>query len=386
MTTGSLCRVLATRRRSTARSITWVSSTSRARTVDALRLGRVEGRLQAAQLDLGDGQDDRVLGRELVVHGRLRDAEGVGDHLQRRAADAVVGEQLERGGDRAASARRCTATAVCSRRDASPTLAVASRSASLGGEPTRPGGPMSDDRRTSSTSSWRSASRAPTCEEDVVADDFVLMLGVDLVNFPKFPRVDDGVTYPEDQLDIRQQLDVDSGAELADYSRALPPRPALHRLLEGGAGRRSSSPGARPYLLLCVDGWAAEVARRYGAETMAEIEWAAWNDQVVPELERMRGEFLPAGTAYDDPNQQVAEADRADHPGRSTPASSRPAPDAADLTKPRAGHVVPRQPTSTCCSASRRGPRRSPSATGSTRCSTSSGRCGATRCCPGPSS
>src|SRR5262245_61648464 len=33
-------------------------------------------------------------------------------------------------------------------------------------------------------------------EEDVIADDFVLMLGVDLVNYPKFPKVDDTVTYP----------------------------------------------------------------------------------------------------------------------------------------------------------------------------------------------
>src|SRR5215467_9609502 len=55
-------------------------------------------------------------------------------------------------------------------------------------------------------------------EEDVVADDFVLMLGVDLVNYPKFARVDDTVTYPKAALDVRQQLDVDSGAELPDYS------------------------------------------------------------------------------------------------------------------------------------------------------------------------
>ena len=55
-------------------------------------------------------------------------------------------------------------------------------------------------------------------EEGVVADDFVLMLGVDLVNYPKFSRVDDNVTYPKKDLDIRQQLDVDSGAELPDYS------------------------------------------------------------------------------------------------------------------------------------------------------------------------
>ena len=33
-------------------------------------------------------------------------------------------------------------------------------------------------------------------DEDVIADDFVLMLGVDLENYLKVPRVDDTVTYP----------------------------------------------------------------------------------------------------------------------------------------------------------------------------------------------
>jgi hypothetical protein len=33
------------------------------------------------------------------------------------------------------------------------------------------------------------------------------------------------------------------------------------------------------------------VANRYGSDTMAEIEWTAWTDQVVPELERMKGQF-----------------------------------------------------------------------------------------------
>jgi hypothetical protein len=47
------------------------------------------------------------------------------------------------------------------------------------------------------------------------------------------------------------------------------------------------------YPQLCVDGWAAEVAKRYGAETMAEIEWTAWNDQVASDRERMKNEFLP---------------------------------------------------------------------------------------------
>ena len=43
---------------------------------------------------------------------------------------------------------------------------------------------------------------------------------------------------------------------------------------------------------------------------MAEIEWTAWNDQVVPEIARMQQEFLPPGTVYDDPNQRVREEDR----------------------------------------------------------------------------
>jgi hypothetical protein len=146
-------------------------------------------------------------------------------------------------------------------------------------------------------------------EEGVVADDFVIMLGVDLNNFPKFPRVDDNVTYPKTNLDIRQQLDVDSGAELPDYSG--PYRPDLRFTdFSKDALANKLLPWAEAYRQLAIDGWADEVTRRYGAETMAEIEWAAWNDQVLPELDRMRNEFLPAGTVYEDPNARVAEADR----------------------------------------------------------------------------
>ena len=81
-----------------------------------LGLGRVERRLEPGQLDLGDREDDLVLGLELVVDRRLRDADGVGDHLQRRAAHAVLGEQVERGGDDAALGR--AVAAGCSRRGA----------------------------------------------------------------------------------------------------------------------------------------------------------------------------------------------------------------------------------------------------------------------------
>lgn len=146
-------------------------------------------------------------------------------------------------------------------------------------------------------------------DEGVLEDDFVLMLGVDLTNYPKFARVDDTVTYPKANLDIRQQLDVDSGAELPDYSG--PYRPDL-RFTDFSKEALATKlvPWSDQYLRLCVEGWAAEAARRYGNETMAEIEWAAWNDQIVPELERMQREFLPAETVYEDPNQRVVEDER----------------------------------------------------------------------------
>jgi hypothetical protein len=168
-------------------------------------------------------------------------------------------------------------------------------------------------------------------DEDVVVDDFVLMLGVDLNNYPKFARFDDDVTYARGDLDIRQQVDVDSGAELPDY--AGPYRADLRFTdfsKEALAGRLL--PWSERYLQLVVDGWAFEVANRYGADTMAEIEWTAWNDQVVPELERMKGEFLPDGTVYEDPNRGVPARDRA-HTRVVYAGLFTPRPDTVDLTK-----------------------------------------------------
>ena len=146
-------------------------------------------------------------------------------------------------------------------------------------------------------------------EEGVVADDFVLMLGVDLNDYPKFPRVDDAITYPRAALDIRQDLDFDSGAELADYSG---PYRADLRLTDFSKEALATKlvPWSELYMQLCVDGWADEVSKRYGNEAMAEIEWAAWNDQIAPELSRMKSEFLPAELVYEDANQLVPPEDR----------------------------------------------------------------------------
>jgi hypothetical protein len=167
-------------------------------------------------------------------------------------------------------------------------------------------------------------------EEGVVADDFVLMLGVDLVNFPKFPKVDDSVTYPRADLDIRYEM-TDSGAELDDYSG--PYRPNLRYTdFSKDALATKIIPWSEAYLVLVVDGWAGEIAKRYGAATMEEIEWAAWNDQVVPELERMKGEFLPADAVYADLNQRVAEAERA-HTRVVYTGLFSPRPNLGDLSK-----------------------------------------------------
>lgn len=169
------------------------------------------------------------------------------------------------------------------------------------------------------------------CDEDIISDDFVLMLGVDLVNYPKFPRIDGAVTYPKTQLDIRQQLDIDSGAELPDYSG---PYRADLRFTDFSTEALANRflPWSERYMQLCVDGWFAEVSRRYGADTAAEIEWAAWNEQMVPEIERMRSEFLPADTDYDDRNQHVAETDRSTTRVVYTGLFS-PRPDTAECTK-----------------------------------------------------
>lgn len=69
---------------------------ARLRTV-AVRLGFLERRQQPAEFTLGDREHDLLFGPELVVDGGFRDPDGVGDHLQRRAADTVLGERIERG-------------------------------------------------------------------------------------------------------------------------------------------------------------------------------------------------------------------------------------------------------------------------------------------------
>jgi len=63
----------------------------------AVRLGFLERRKQPTELALGDREHDLLFGPELMVDGSFRNTNGVSDHLQRRAADAALGEQIQRG-------------------------------------------------------------------------------------------------------------------------------------------------------------------------------------------------------------------------------------------------------------------------------------------------
>lgn len=54
--------------------------------------------LEDGQLVLGDRDDDLVLGLVLVVDGGLGHPDGVSDHLQRGAADAVGADEVQGGG------------------------------------------------------------------------------------------------------------------------------------------------------------------------------------------------------------------------------------------------------------------------------------------------
>ena len=200
--------------------------------------------------------------------------------------------------------------------------------------------------------------------EDVVPDDFVLMLGVDLHNFPKFPRVDDGVTYAKADLDIRQQVDVDSGAELPDYSG---PWRADLRYTDFSRDALASRflPWSEAYLVLCVDGWAAEVARRYGDATIGRDRVGRVARPGRPGA-RAHARRVPPGRIRCTSIRTRPWPRRTGPPRAScTPGSSarrRPSPTS---TSPSSSAGCSGR-TSTCSSASRRGRPRSSCATAST--------------------
>ncbi len=93
--TGSNIGMLNAPRRSMACSIIRSSSASRALLGEPWASSFLERFLEAAHLPFGDRDDDLFFGLELPVHGGLRDTHLVGDHLQRRTADALVADQFQ---------------------------------------------------------------------------------------------------------------------------------------------------------------------------------------------------------------------------------------------------------------------------------------------------
>jgi len=170
-------------------------------------------------------------------------------------------------------------------------------------------------------------------DAEYVPDDFVLMLGVDLVNYPKFDKaVADDVTFPRSAMDFRQEVHVDSGAELEDYSGPYRQDLRLTDFSKAALANRFL-PWSEEYLVVCIEGWRTEVARRFGEAAMREIEWAAWTEQIAPEIERWKAEFLPAWLTYADPNAAVPVDDRPGTPVVYTGLFS-PCPEAVECTKP----------------------------------------------------
>ena len=220
-------------------------------------------------------------------------------------------------------------------------------------------------------------------DEGVVADDFVLMLGVDLVELPEVPAGRRRRHLPEGRPRHPPAARRRLRRRAPRLQRSVPRRPALHRLLEGGARRRSSCRGARR---TCSSASTAGPPRsRSGTAptTMAEIEWAAWNDQVVPELERMQRRVPPRRHRVRRPEPAGRRGGPADDARRLHRAVHARRRHRRALARPQLVTLVPREPRVPAAvhrgvgRADRRALRRS------TRCSTSSGRCGATTVLPG---
>ena len=359
-----------------------------------LGVGGVERRLQLHQLDLDGGDDDLVLGLELVVDRGLRHADGVGDHLERRAVDPVLGEQVERGGDDPGLRRAAVdvpPNRFAGRRgspaDGRPRLASTSRSATLAPSRTGPAGrrrrrggaPCPSPRPTrSSTSSSRSASPGAHLTDDVVPDDFVLMLGVDLEQLPEVPRVDDGVTYAKADLDIRQQVDVDSGVGAAGLQRTVARRFPLHRLLEGRA--RHEVPPVERGVPTCSASTAGRPRSRAGTGTRRWPRSSGPRGRPGRARARAHARRVPPRRGRSTSTRTRPSPTRTGPPRAScTPGCSSPTPAVAGFDKARARPLAAREARVPAASASRRGPPRSSCGTASTRCSTSSGRCGARR-------
>ena len=117
-----------------------------------------------------------------------------------------------------------------------------------------------------------------------------LDIPVDLHNFKKFPVVDPPGTHKPTGADTRGQIRVESSAELPDYSG--PFKADLRFSDFSNAALVNMIAMSDEYFRVCIEAWADEVAQRYGAEVMQEIQAEAWQTIVLPQLPAMLEEWM----------------------------------------------------------------------------------------------
>src|SRR5436309_16111917 len=93
-------------------------------------------------------------------------------------------------------------------------------------------------------------------------DDFAIQLGVDLVNYKKFPRVDDNVTYEKQGRDLRGEVEVDPNVDLPDYSGSFKADLRFSDFSREQLVRMLSM--SHEYYGLLVEAWAEEIRARKG--------------------------------------------------------------------------------------------------------------------------
>jgi len=124
-------------------------------------------------------------------------------------------------------------------------------------------------------------------------EEFVLDIEMDTDAFPIYPRVDDDAVYrvDPDNLDRRNDVSVDRGLDLPDYSG--PWKSDLRFTDFSNEALVSFLAMNQEYTVLCLQHWAQEIEDRFGRDVMLEVERDAWRDGLVAHLDVLRADYWP---------------------------------------------------------------------------------------------
>jgi hypothetical protein len=112
-----------------------------------------------------------------------------------------------------------------------------------------------------------------------------LDIPVDLVHFKKFPVVDPPGKYMKVGHDTRADMDPDASPELPDYGGPFNGSLKFSDFSKGALINMLEM--SDEYYRVCIEGWAASVAARYGRDDMERIQTEAWRDSILPQLRGM---------------------------------------------------------------------------------------------------